>query len=203
MVIQAISGVFFSMKIVCFNFQQSEINSSIQDSFVPLSHPTYLTELFTPHGQTPTTLNFKYTEAGLAKLMLFSTFIRTQPESTMDFIAKELKKYPYTLKNKLQVQIIEAISSDYRILFSPQEPYLRSFEVETDSPEFHLALTDSGMCQVYNGNSLKSTYNATERTEALWESVDTRGEIAPKWINGSGKIYQKTFWLDIGDRYKF
>ena len=95
---------FTTAKIVCLNFQQTEATSSIQDSFVSLSHPTYITELFTPHARTPTTLKFNYTEAGLAKLMLFSTFIRTQPGSTMDLIAKELKEYPYTLKNKLQVQ---------------------------------------------------------------------------------------------------
>ena len=81
-----------------------------------------------------------------------------------------------------------------------QEPYLRSFEIETDSPKFHLAVTDAGLCQVYNGNTMKSTFAATERTEALWAPLDARDEMAPKSINGSGKIYQKTFWLDIGDR---
>ena len=58
------------------------------------------------------------------------------------------------------------------------------------------------MCQVYNGNTMKSTFTATKRTEALQTPLDPRDEMAPKFINGSGKIYQKTFWLDIGERYK-
>ena len=48
---------------------------------------------------------------------------------------------------------------------------------------------------------MKSTFTATKRTEALWAPLDTRDEMVPKFINGSGKIYQKTFWLDIGERY--
>ena len=86
-------------------------------------------------------------------------------------------------------------------LISLQEPYLRNFQIDTDNPEFHISLTDSGMCQVYNGNSMKSTFASTKRTEALWTSLDPRDIITPKTIHGSGKIYQKTFWLDIGDRY--
>ena len=58
------------------------------------------------------------------------------------------------------------------------------------------------MCQVYNGNSMKSTFASTKRTEALWTSLDPRDIITSEIINGSGKIYQKTFWLDIGERYK-
>ena len=88
------------------------------------------------------------------------------------------------------------------MLFFLQEPYLRSFEIDTNYPEFHISLTDTGMCQVYNGNSMKSTFAPTKRTEMLWTSLDQRYLITPKTINGSGKVYQKTFWLDIGERYR-
>ena len=86
-------------------------------------------------------------------------------------------------------------------LSSQQEPYLRSLDLETDNSEFYLAPTDVGLCQVYNGNSMMSTFAKTDRIEELSSALDQRESYDPKFINGSGKIYQKVFWLDIGDRY--
>ena len=88
------------------------------------------------------------------------------------------------------------------IVSGEQEPYPRSFDLENDTPEFHLAPTDVGLCQVYNGNTMMSTFAETDRIEGLSSALDQRDAYVPKFINGSGKIYQKIFWLDIGDRYK-
>ena len=86
---------------------------------------------------------------------------------------------------------------------SEKEPYPRSFDLEADSTEFKLAPTDVGLCQVYNGNTMKSTFSETVRIQELLSALDQRDSYVPKVINGSGKIYQKTFWLDIGDRLKY
>ena len=73
---------------------------------VPLSHPIHISELFIPNSQTATQIKFQYTEVGLAKLLLFSTFIRAQLQNETDYIATEAKKYPYTMKPKFQVTTI-------------------------------------------------------------------------------------------------
>ena len=71
---------------------------------MPLSHPFYVSELFTQNAKNPAPIKLKYNEAGLAKLLLFSTFIRTSSQSKLGFIATELKKYPYTTKKELKVE---------------------------------------------------------------------------------------------------
>ena len=40
----------------------------------------------------------------------------------------------------------------------------------------------------------------TPRMEELSAALDNRDVFKPFNISGSGKIYQKTFWLDIADR---
>ena len=37
--------------------------------------------------------------------------------------------------------------------------------------------------------------------EELWTALDNRDAVEPKNIPGAGKIYQDTYWLDIGDRF--
>ena len=65
-----------------------------------------------------------------------------------------------------------------------------------------MAPTDVGLCHVYNGNSMKSTFVENDRIVALSSSLDQRDTFTPRNVNGSGKIFQKTFWLDIGERYR-
>ena len=72
--------------------------------------------------------------------------------------------------------------------------------MDADSNEFHLAPTDVGLCQVYNGNTMTSTFSETGRIKALSSALDKRDTYPPKFINGSGKNYQKAFWLDIGEK---
>ena len=75
-----------------------------------------------------------------------------------------------------------------------------SFELEKSHSEFNIGATDSGLCHILNGEDMRSTFAGTDRMKDLWESLDKRKSISAKYINGSGKIYEKTFWLDIGDR---
>ena len=69
--------------------------------------------------------------------------------------------------------------------------------------EFYPALTDAGICNVYNGDSMKSTFDITtsERVKQLANALDMRKEVKPEMIQGAGSLYQKTFWVDITDRY--
>ena len=72
---------------------------------VALSHPIYISELFIPHSRTTTPINHQYTEDGLAKLLLFSSFIKAQSQTTiMDYIITEVKKYPYEIRKNSQVR---------------------------------------------------------------------------------------------------
>ena len=89
---------------MCSKLQQPEDASRSFNSYVPLSHPLHISDIFIKHAKKPAAIKFKYTEAGLAKLLLLSTFIRMQAQSKMDFIATELSNYPYTIKKKLQVR---------------------------------------------------------------------------------------------------
>ena len=70
---------------------------------VPLSHPTNIAQLFSPDATSPTNITYDYTVKGLAKLLHFSNFIKTQTENVMDYLRDEVKGYPYTKKPTLQV----------------------------------------------------------------------------------------------------
>ena len=78
--------------------------------------------------------------------------------------------------------------------------YNVSFEIGKKYSEFNIGATDAGLCHVLNGEVMRSTYESTSRMEELWGSLDERQKMNPEKISGSGKIYERTFWLDIGDR---
>ena len=77
----------------------------------------------------------------------------------------------------------------------------QDFEIGKQSSEFQVALTDAGLCQVLNGDAMRSSFTSTQRIEELSKALDIRDTFKPEKIKGSGKIYEKTFWIDIGDRY--
>ena len=81
-----------------------------------------------------------------------------------------------------------------------QDTYNVSFEIGKKYSEFNIGATDAGLCQILNGENMRSTYESTSRMEELWGSLDERQNMNPEMITGSGKIYERTFWLDIGDR---
>ena len=50
---------------------------------------------------------------------------------------------------------------------------------------------------------MRSTYAENTRTKELQYSFDPRTEDhRPERINGTGNIYQKTMWLDAGNKYR-
>ena len=81
-----------------------------------------------------------------------------------------------------------------------KETYGISLELENPDSEFNIGVTDVGLCHILNGEDMRSTFVGTDRMKELWKSLDKRQSISPKYINGSGKIFEMTFWLDIGDR---
>ena len=78
--------------------------------------------------------------------------------------------------------------------------YARSFELDTDDPQFQIGATDSGLCYVLNGDNIRSTYAKTQRVDEISQALDQRYSTEPAMIKGSGEIYEKTFYIDIGDR---
>ena len=62
------------------------------------------------------------------------------------------------------------------------------------------ALTDMGLCSVYNGNALRNTFKRTERTKLLGDTLDVRRSFEPEMIKGTGRIAEHTFWLNLADR---
>ena len=68
--------------------------------------------------------------------------------------------------------------------------------------EFHTALTDGGICHVYGGNSLESTFSEQDRVTTFHKNIDPRvGPILPSKIEGTGQLFRKMFWLDVAERY--
>ena len=67
--------------------------------------------------------------------------------------------------------------------------------------KFRAALTDAGICHVLNGNSMDATYSSSPRADVLKRSLDERTEdVVPDMIHGTGKLFRKTFWFDVGER---
>ena len=53
---------------------------------------------------------------------------------------------------------------------------------------------------VYNGNALKGTYRSSKRVDELSEAFDRRGTTESKKIEGTGRIFEKVFWINVQDR---
>ena len=67
--------------------------------------------------------------------------------------------------------------------------------------KFRAALTDGGICHVLNGNSMDATFSSSPRADVFKSSLDERmEEVIPDMIHGTGKLFRKTFWLDVGER---
>ena len=64
-------------------------------------------------------------------------------------------------------------------------------------------LTDYGVCQVYNARPMRDTFKESTRMSELSRYLDPRPEntFVPKMVNGTGKIFEKTFWINVADRY--
>ena len=152
------------------------------------THPIVISQDFIPNPYTsdPHTIE-NFTADGLAKLFAYGSYARArmeQNETSMESIlGTELEKYPYAKKEVFQ------------------EPYFSPVDLSgLHESDFHTSLTDSGVCMVYNGNTLKGTYRPSKRVDELSEAFDRRGTTQSKKIEGTGRIFEKVFWINVQDR---
>ena len=168
-------------------FRMDEKKFLMQDAVK--THPIIISQDFIPFPYTNNPHHIEnFTTEGLAKLFAFGNFVRARQEqsrkSMESILEMELKRYPYTRKKAFQ------------------KPYISPVDFSgTHEGEFHAALTDSGICMVYNGNTLEGTYSSSKKVKELSEAFDKRDTIEPKKIDGSGRIFEKVFWLNLEDRY--
>ena len=176
-------------------------NVKVKESGIPLSHPIHISELFSPNSVKPTRIDLNYTVSGLAKLLVFNAYANAQTENVSEYVNLEARKYPYTLKShsKQVLSLLHVNNSFIKHSFS-QETHVEKFELGKYPSKFHIAVTDAGLCQVLNGDTMRSTFKPTNRMKELWAALDSRSAIKPNAIMGSGKIYQETLWIDIGER---
>ena len=152
------------------------------------THPIVITQDFIPNPYTsnPHTIE-NFTTDGLAKLFAFGSYVRARMEedgTTMESIlGSELERYPYARKEVFQ------------------EPYFSPVDMSgAHEGEFHASLTDSGVCMVYNGNALRGTYSSSKRVDELSEAFDRRDASGSRMIEGTGRIFEKVFWINVQDR---
>ncbi len=83
-----------------------------------------------------------------------------------------------------------------------QEPYFSKLDFLGHNTDFHPAMTDVGVCDVFNGDAIKSTFKPSTRTDTLSRLLDPRerGSVKPKTINGSGTTFELKFLLNVADR---
>ena len=152
------------------------------------THPIIISQDFIPFPYTYNPHHIEnFTTEGLAKLFAYGNFVRARQEqskSVESILEMELKQYPYKRKEAFQ------------------KPYFSPIDLSgTHEGEFHAALTDSGICMVYNGNTMEGTYRSSKKVKELSEAFDKRDTIEPKKIVGSGRTFEKVFWLNLEDRY--
>ena len=66
--------------------------------------------------------------------------------------------------------------------------------------DFRPMLTDTGLCHVYNGNSIGQTFVNVGRNKELKNSFGNGNGFKPAKINGTGFNKEKIFWFDVGIR---
>ena len=128
---------------------------------------------------------------GLAKLLMYGNFVHAraaaEKRSIKEVVEEELDLYPYSKK---------------KIFKEPYFPPVHINIENTEHTNFKPALTDAGICKVYNGDNLFSTFTSSARTNDLQYSLDPREEsIKPHNITGTGKISQISMWLDASNKY--
>ena len=48
---------------------------------------------------------------------------------------------------------------------------------------------------------MDATFSSSPRADVFKSSLDERmEEVIPDMIHGTGKLFRKTFWLDVGER---
>ena len=63
------------------------------------------------------------------------------------------------------------------------------------------AVTDRGLCHVYNGQTLRATYDSEDmRAKELSEVFDHRSSWKPYPILGTGKQHEVSWWINLRDK---
>ena len=83
-----------------------------------------------------------------------------------------------------------------------QTPYFTPLDFLGQDGDFSTAITDKGLCHVYNGDVMRATFAPTKRMNLLVSALDRREAVEPKLINGTRKIFEKYFLLNVADRYE-
>ncbi len=145
------------------------------------------------------------TVEGLAKLFFFGRYVNAKAlqknTTAKEVIEEEIRKYPYRTKKDFQVMksciffLLNFNVSNF------QYPTFLPLDFNEENP-FHASLTDSGLCQVLNGASMRQTYNHdNEGVDELARLLDPRGEVEPMRIPAlPGRVVKRSFLLYIGDR---
>ena len=85
-----------------------------------------------------------------------------------------------------------------------QAPYLPGIDLSRHPPvNFLPALTDLGVCSVYNGQPMARTYDiaASKRVTELNELLDGRAEnFKADMITGYGEAFSRVYWLNLKDQ---
>ncbi len=109
---------------------------------------------------------------------MYGRYVRAQigkekDTNLTDLIVREAKMYPYLMKREIPVKEVRVKrgAQDYHVIHL-QVPYFDWVGV-TDLP-FHAGITDEGVCDVYNGNNLISTYSEAAVAKTLADKVDPR-----------------------------
>ena len=124
---------------------------------------------------------------GQAKLLMYGDFVKSrataESRTIQEVIEEEFNFYDYSRKKTFQ------------------EPYFAPVDLSYKVTDFKPSLTDAGICQVYNGDSLSSIFTPSPRIYDLIYSLDPRAkQITPLMINGTGKISEITMWLDASNK---
>ena len=77
----------------------------------------------------------------------------------------------------------------------PQEPHLPSIDY-LNNYKFYSALTDNGICEVYNGDTFNSVFKIGPTSKGLENKFDLRAKADPVRIR-TGKMAAKTFFFKL------
>lgn len=124
---------------------------------------------------------------GQAKLLMYGDFVKSrataESRTIQEVIEEEFNYYDYSRKKTFH------------------EPYFAPVDLSYKVTDFKPSLTDAGICQVYNGDSLSSIFTPSPRIYDFQNSLDPRTkQITPLIINGTGKISEITMWLDASNK---
>ncbi len=108
-----------------------------------------------------------------------------------DLITKELDVY-ISRRMKPRLQFVEPHFLPMILQFPTNN---RELEAKSET-----VVTDHGICETVNGNSVRETFKENERITKFNQMLDRRDKpVIPSKIKGSGSIHKSSFWLNVRD----